>query len=263
VPRRLRSRSSLACLLLALTLAACQSSGGNGAPSASVGSRTSLPPLSASPLPVSLPRPTDVPTDGTCEDENVCLGLLAAGSTYQTKAFEPRITLAPPADGWENLSDEGAVFMLLPVDAPGDAIAFFRGANAVEPDGTTASADDTVEGLSVWLASNDLLDVTTSAPVIVGGLQGVTMDIKIAAGAINHPAGCPVQTCVPIFKGADPSAKPPWHWDWGSLDSEIQRLYLVKATDGVVAIFVDSYDGTTFEALTKAADGILAGLKFG
>jgi hypothetical protein len=89
------------------------------------------------------------------------------------------------------------------------------------------------------------------------------MDIKIAADAVNHPGDCPVQTCVPIFKGADPSAKPPWHWDWGSGDGETQRLYLLNAMDGVVAIFVDSYDGTTFDALTTAADGILTGLSFG
>jgi hypothetical protein len=263
VPRRLQARSPLAWLLLALTLTACQSPGSNAAPSTSVGSPTSLPSPTATALPLSLPRPTDIPTDGNCEDGSVCLGLLAAGTTYHTEAFEPAITLTPPADGWENLSDEGAVFMLLSIDAPGDAIAFFRGAKAVEPDGTTASADDTVQGLSGWLASNNLLDVTTATPVTVGGLQGVTMDIKIAADAVNHPADCPVQVCVPIFKGADPSAKPPWHWDWGSTDGETQRLYLLNAMDGVVAIFVDSYDGTTFDALTMAADGILAGLRFG
>jgi hypothetical protein len=263
VPRPLQARSSLGWLLLALTLTACQSSGSSGAPSASAGSPTSLPSPSATALPLSLPRPTDIPTDGTCEEGHVCLGLLAAGTTYHTEAFEPTITVTPPADGWENLSDEGAVFMLLSIDAPGDAIAFFRGAKAVKPDGTTASADDTVEGLSSWLASNDLLDVTTATPVTVGGLQGVAMDIKIAADAVNHPADCPVQTCIPIFKGEDSSAKPPWHWDWGSVDGETQRLYLLNAADGVVAIFVDSYDGLTFDALTTAADGILAGLRFG
>jgi hypothetical protein len=242
---------------------ACQTSGGSRAPSASAGSPSSPPSPTATALPISLPRPTDIPTDGTCEDEHICLGLLAAGTTYHTEAFEPTITLTPPADGWENLSDEGAVFMLLPIDAPGDAIAFFRGVKAVEPDGTTASAEDTVEGLSGWLASNDLLDVTTATPVTVGGLAGVTMDIKIAADAVNHPGDCPVPTCVPIFRGADPSAKPLWHWDWGSGDGETQRLYLLNAMDGVVAIFVDSYDGTTFDALTTAADGILTGLSFG
>jgi hypothetical protein len=32
--------------------------------------------------------------------------------------------------------------------------------------------------------------------------------------------------------------------------------------DGVVLIFVDSLDGTTFDALTRRADAILATVKF-
>jgi len=79
---------------------------------------------------------------------------------------------------------------------------------------------------------------------------------------VNHLSGCPVQTCVPIFKGQDLTAAPPGHWDWGSAGSEIQRLYLLTAKDGVVVIFVDSLDGTTLNTLSKAADQILAGLKF-
>jgi hypothetical protein len=37
----------------------------------------------------------------------------------------------------------------------------------------------------------------------------------------------------------------------------------LKATDGVVAIFIDSLDGTTFGTLTTSADRILDGVKFG
>jgi len=217
----------------------------------------------ATPLPLAVSRPTDIPTDGTCDEGHICLGLLAAGKTYQSAAFEPRITFTVPSSGWENLGDEGAAFQLRPISAPGDAIAFFRGARAVAADGTFASADDTVAGLSDWLASNALLDVTPARAVSVGGLSGLTMDIKIAAGAVSHPSDCPVQTCVTIFKGQDLSAHPPWHWDWGSAGPEIQRLYLLTATDGVVVIFIDSLDGTTFDTLTTAADRILAGLTFG
>lgn len=260
--RRLQPPPSLA-VVVALALAACQS-GTGGSPPASAASPSSATTPSATPLPVAVPRPTDIPTDGSCEDEHVCLGLLAADTTYKTEAFEPTISFSVPSADWENLADEGAAFQLLRISAPGDAIAFFRGARALEADGVTfASADETVAGLADWLASDELLDVTPATPVTIGGLSGVSMDIKIAAGAANHPSDCPVQVCVPIFKGQDLTAHPPWHWDWGSGDGEIQRLYLLTATDGVVAIFVDSLDGTTFDTLTTSADQILAGLTFG
>jgi hypothetical protein len=168
-----------------------------------------------------------------------------------------------PVGGWENLADESTVFQLLPISTPGDAIAFFRGARAVAADGSFAQVNATIDGLATWLRSHELLHVTPSKRVTVGGLSGLAMDIAIAPGAVSHPSDCPVQTCVPIFKGQDLSARPPWHWDWGLAGTETQRLYLLKATDGVVAIFIDSLDGTTFGTLTKSADRILDGVKFG
>jgi hypothetical protein len=39
-------------------------------------------------------------------------------------------------------------------------------------------------------------------------------------------------------------------------------MYVLTATAGVVLIFVDSLDGTTFDALAKRADTILATVKF-
>jgi hypothetical protein len=169
-----------------------------------------------------------------------------------------------PSPDWENLVDAEYVFQLYSISEPGDLIIFFREPTALEPDGiTSATADATVAGLTDWLASHPLLDVTPATSVTIGGLSGVSMEIRIAPGAVNHPSWCPVQTCIPVFKGQDPTAKPPWHWDWGSNDGETQRLYLLNASDGVIAVFVDSYDGTTFDALLQASDQILAGLTFG
>ena len=192
------------------------------------------------------------------------MGLLAPGVTYHTQAFEPAMSFTVPSSDWENLVDAGYVFQLQWISEPGDAIVFFREPTALEPDGiTSAKADATVAGLTDWLSSHPLLEVTPATSVTIGGLSGVSMDIRIAPGAVNHPLECPVQTCVVIFKGQDSTAKPPWHWDWGSIDGETQRLYLLTASDGVIAIFVDSFDGTTFDALVQASDHILAGLTFG
>ena len=251
-------------MLLSVTLAACQSGVSTGSPSAPAVSPNAATSPSASALPLSLPRPTDIPTDGTCKDEHVCLGLLAPGVTYHTQAFEPAMSFTVPSSDWENLVDAGYVFQLQWISEPGDAIVFFREPTALEPDGiTSAKADATVAGLTDWLSSHPLLEVTPATSVTIGGLSGMSMDIRIAPGAVNRVPECPVQTCVVIFKGQDSTAKPPWHWDWGSIDGETQRLYLLTASDGVIAIFVDSFDGTTFDALVQASDQILAGLTFG
>ena len=69
---------------------------------------------------------------------------------------------------------------------------------------------------------------------------------------------CPVPRCLGLFKGQGST----WAWDWGTADSEMQRLYVLDGKDGAVLIMVDSLDGTTFESVTTAADAILASVKF-
>ena len=208
-----------------------------------------------------MPRPTDVPTDGTCEDGHPCLGLLASGKAYTTTDFRPHVTFSVPDTGWENLVDGEGGFQLLPIDTPGDAIAFFR-----EPKASgagSAAVGSSVEDLAAWLAANPLLEVTAPQPVTVGGAAGVSMDIRIAAGAAVEDPGCPVQVCVPLMKGLDPSLPVEWDWDWGSAGPEVQRLYLVTTNEGVVAIFVDSLDGVSFDSLTTRAGVILGTVQFG
>jgi hypothetical protein len=165
--------------------------------------------------------------------------------------------------GWENLSDEGGAFGLVPIDRPGDAIMFFREPKATTPDGNPVfSVDITVDAIKRWLATDTAITVGPMTDVTVGGLSGVKTEIAVAAGVDSHPGDCPVKTCVSIFKGVDPAAVKTWQWDWGTASSEAQRLYLLATTDGVVAIFVDSLDGTTFPALSATADKILATIKF-
>jgi hypothetical protein len=209
-----------------------------------------------------VPRPTDIPTDGACESGDTCLGLLSPG-TYHTKVFSPGFAFSLTASGWGNLADAGGDFALLPTATPGDGIYFFRRPRATKPDGTLdASAGTTAEALVAWLAANAAWTVTPAKDVSVGGLTGSQIDAVIGQEVLTHPSDCPVQVCVVLFRGKDPSTKPTWQWDWGSAGPEKQRLYLLSAGDEVVLIAVDSLDGTTFAALTKAADEILATVEF-
>lgn len=275
--RGVRASAPLVGLVLALLLSACQSSTASSSftpssaavsPSPAAAGPSATPASTASstaaPLPSAIRRPTDIPIDGTCETGETCLGLLAAG-VHHTQVFKPGFAFTMAASGWENLSQTGGVFSLLPIDSPGDGIWFFRQPKATAPDGTPVfSVDISVDAIKAWLATNKALSVGPVTQASVGGLKGVWMDLAIPATASpGGSAGCSsVQVCVSIFKGVDPSAIKTWTWDWGTASPERQRLYLLTATDGVIAIFVDSFDPTTFDALNKAADTILATVRF-
>jgi hypothetical protein len=188
--------------------------------------------------------------------------VLAAGA-HHTATFKPGFGFTMPAAGWENLSDEGGAFGLLPIDSPGDTIVFFRDPTATTPEGDLIlSVDSTVDAIAAWLPTNAALTVGSATKASVGGLKGVRMDIAAAPSA-TPSVNCPVETCVAFFKAIDPAPVKTWQWDWGAVTSERQRLYLLTTADGgVIAIFVDSLDGTTFDTMTAAADTILATVKF-
>lgn len=256
--RRSRRLTTTAIVLLALAGVACQAAPTGG--TASVAPSLPASP-SATPKPIGLPRPTDVPTDGTCEEGHACLGVLISGKDYSTTDFLPHVTFSVPDPGWENLVDSEGTFQLLPIATPGDGILFFREPKA---SGSGASSvGSTVGDLAAWVQGNPQLAVSTPEAVTIGGLAGLSMDIRLAADARNQDPSCPVQVCVPIFKGLDPTPPVEWDWDWASAGTEAQRLYLVTATDGtVVAIFVDSLDGTSFDLLTPQAEVILKTVRF-
>jgi hypothetical protein len=268
--RRDRIAPVAATVFLAMLLAACQGSTGASSSASPASVETSSPAPAASslaaitprptapPLPLAIPRPTDLPTDGACESGHTCLGLLGPG-TYHTKAFRPGFEFTISAGSWENLADTGGDLLLQSIDSPGDVIAFFRQPRATKPDGTlVAGVSMNVKAIDAWLATNEALTVSPPTPVSVGGLSGVRRDITLAPGVQSHQSDCPVQVCALVFLGRSST----WEWTWGFAGPERQRLYLLSAPDGVIAVFVDSLDGTTFETLTKAADKILATVKF-
>lgn len=258
------ARFPATAVVLSVVLAACQSAG----PASQVASAT--PTTAATPVPSPTgkpdvaPRPSDVPTDGKCETGHSCLGLLSAGTTYRTKAFAPQLTFTMPFNGWENIADEGGIFQLLPISAPGDIIGFFRNPAAATPEGKFASGvGSTPNDLATWLAGNDQLQVTPAKAVTVGGLKGLQMDVRLADDATaTGPADCPTATCVTVFLGEDPSSSPTWEWDWALAGVERMRVYLLTSKHGTIVVIVDSVDGTTFDATSQAADKILPTVKF-
>jgi hypothetical protein len=199
-----------------------------------------------------------VPTDGSCEEGLTCLGVLTGG-THHTEHFSPGFGFDMSSDRWVNFAENGGSFAFLSIDRPGDAILFFREPWPTKPDGVRApSVASVVADLTDWLTTNPALVATKPQPVTIGGLAGTRMDLALAPGAENGDPSCPVQVCVNLFIGRSRT----WEWDWGFAGPERQRVYLLEAPDAVLAIFVDSLDGTTFDEMIVDADAILATVRF-
>ena len=258
-----------ALVLVTILVAACQGAGTATVAPGATATVTSPPastvaatlaPTTAPTKPVTLPRIEDLPLDGTCEDENTsCLGALEAGKVYTTTVFEPATSFAMPNGDWVNPFETGGSFGLLSKREIGDAIVFFREARAVDK-----SIGATVTDIATWLETNDSFTVTPFEPATIGGLTGVSMDIRLALGATNQDEGCPVQVCVPILRGDDPVLNDPylWHWGWSSAGTEAQRLYLLDGKDTIIAIFLDSPDGLTLDALNQTFDAMKPTIAF-
>jgi hypothetical protein len=247
---------------LALLTSACSSPGG---------SASATPPATATPTPsvkpLVAPRPTDIPTDGACERNQVCLGLLKPGVTYHTKNFAPAFSFSVQGPQWENIAMEGGIVQLLDITHPGDLIAFFRNPRAADENGTIANVGDSVQDLSAWLASYDKLETTPATKASLGGLSGMVLEARIADGVTNPGASsgasdCPARVCVSFFRGSDPNGKPPWNWDWGFAGKESARIFLLNSKEGVITVLVDALDPSSYDSLNHAADAIFKTVKF-
>lgn len=266
--RRIRALLVAAAVSLTGCATSIPSASGPGSPApaptvpASQAEATITASPTSQPRPTAIPRPNDIPTDGTCDPNHACLGLLVPG-TYHTEAFVPGFGFAVAEPGWENLQMSGGIFDLTSITAPGDRIAFLARARATEPDGSRAPGiESSVAALAAWLPSNGSLSTTPAEAVTIGGLQGRWWDVTVSPTATSTPTDCPTLACVMFLQGRDPSSKPTWVWDVGVASSERLRLYLLDWKEDVVAIVVDSLDGTTFDVQTKAADAILSSVVF-
>ncbi len=208
---------------------------------------------------MSLQRPTDIPTDGSCVATHSCLGLLAPGP-YHSQVFELGFSFTVAKAGWQNREDVAWILPILPIDHPGDAVVFFRGPR-VSADFATilASVGADVPSMAAWFTANSSLQVTKPVDTTIGGLAGKWFDVAISAGAPNADPSCPARVCQSVLVGP---SQPGGLWSWGLAGTEKQRIYLLAGAKGTVAIVVDSFDGTSFDDLAARASELLATVKF-
>lgn len=184
-----------------------------------------------------------------------CLGPLEAG-TYTTTVFSPAITYTVP-QGWANGEDLLGNFLLQLEDDP-RYLGIYRNVAAPfeceeRPD---PGVDRSVYALSNWLSDHPGLETSKPAPVSVGGLDGVYLDISLAG---SWTTTCPFsagQPVVPFIVGGDPSSL-----HHVILPGFQERLYLLAHEDGNVAIEVGPEGGSLEEYLEEVAP-IIQSLRF-
>lgn len=211
-------------------------------------------------LPISLPRPTSLPTDGSCEPSASCLGTLAAG-THQTSVFRPTTTFTT-AGGWANREDRGGIFDLRSTAIPGDTMLLLRDPVPLRDGRIVSGVGTDARALAAWLAKDSRLTVNGVASASIGGLDGMRLELAIAPGVSGRPLGCATQVCVDLFTATDPALRPVWQYRISLSGPERATVYLLDSRPGVIMIVVDSLDGRTLDRLQAAAAPILASMHF-
>lgn len=204
------------------------------------------PGAAARPTPVVCPNPAG----------GRCIGPLAPGRVYTSKAFGPRVSYSVPSRGWSNFEDWPGSYGLL---APGNTLAGVDGATsdfiglftsiaaARFTDLSTCAAEavpgvpHTPAAIARWVRANEQLRVGGPWPAAVGGLRGVRIDVRVAPGAALPTCFAPDQnrsfTVALLLLGLEPSSALQ-----GVQTGMTVRLYLLRYRGGTLAIFLQDVD---------------------
>lgn len=198
-----------------------------------------------------------------------CLGDLAAGS-YRTRQFRPTVHYTVPA-GWTNPQDLPGNLLLQPAGGDERFVGIYR--NVTVPDGCLERADPavgtSVDAILTWLVDHPGLQTSAPAPVTVGGLTGVRLDISLAPA---WRTTCPFSTgrpVVAILYGAGPSVL-----HHTLLPGFAERLYLLQldttpgetgdAGTGTGNLVIEvGPEGRSLPELVQAAQPLLSSIRFG
>jgi hypothetical protein len=245
---------------LAILVAAC--SGSASSPTASA------PPAASSPTPTS--TPVAEPTRPTCPSPHggSCLGPLEPG-TYETVRFVTPITYTVPA-GWANFEDLPGNFLLIPpggsndgVDAgTSDYIGIYQGVEiAVAVEACRAAPDPEVgrspEAMLAALAASPGLAVTEPEPVVIGGLEGLSADIRLVEGWEGTCPDAPFPL-VPLTIGGSPA-----ELEHAQIPMMTTRLSILELGDTNIVIEISDIDDAPGGIGDPAYEAVIAGLVFG
>jgi hypothetical protein len=205
---------------------------------------------------------------------SVCLGDLDAGAHISTtyNPFVPRnayvydygrLSYVVP-EGWTNQVDGPDGFALARQGSPEAAI--FLNSTAIA-DSQAPGCPGTIEpgightaaALGAWLTTLAGVDATTPAPVTVGGLDGVTLDVSIKP---TWTQTCPFsggKPYVAMFTNGDAVN----NYDWGLAAGGAARLFLLDLPDGrTTLVEVEAPDRATWDTFVTEAMPIIGSFQF-
>ncbi len=208
------------------------------------------------------------PTRPPCPSRHggACLGPLEPG-TYETFKFLTPITYTVPV-GWANFEDFRGNFLLIPpggsndgVDAgTSDYIGIYHGVEVA--DAACRAAPEPGIGRSpsamlAALATRPGLAVTEPEPVAIGGLEGLSADIRLVEGWEATCPGAPFPM-VPLTFGVGPA-----DLEHSQIPMMTTRLSILELGDTNIVIEISDIDDTPGGIGDPAYEAVIADLVFG
>jgi hypothetical protein len=188
-----------------------------------------------------------------------------APGAYTTKVLGLTTDYVLP-EGWDVDERPGGLFFGPPGwterFAPLVVFNAVRAAHQSCQEQTDPSVGLTAAALANWVAAHPDLDVTAPRPVELAGLQGFTLDHRLAPGRTPPCEVAPEISIVPLmFRPPNDTAEMLF---WGQSNGWIARYYLLDVPDGsvmMVAIEVEG-DRAALEALVETVEPVLRSFAF-
>lgn len=228
--------------------------------------RSTAPSASADALPSSegLARPPldEIPTDGSCDEDRICLGVLEPGR-HEVTYFEPPFSFRVEDEGWVNVRASGGLVLFLDRTAPGDELSIYQGARARTFDNKlVAGQGRSPEEFVAWLAQRADLAVTSPEATTVGGLHGWWMDVTVLQSAPRGLSDCPAEPCVAIASGIEPTDMPTWEWELRLWARAAYRIYALDADGRTVLIVMTAWDEVDLPGAAERMGRIVDSMAF-
>jgi hypothetical protein len=186
-------------------------------------------------------------------------GSLSAGS-HSSVNFTPGLRFDVPS-GWTTVDDDDGYFVL---GRPGTTSAIVLQTQPViasddqDCAGLAApGAARTVDGIVGALRSDARLVTSVALPVTIGRFTGQVVDLQLAPGWTGTCKWSDGKPAALVLTVADPPG--PF---FGVIGRERVRQFLLEVGNDVVAIGIDSVDGSDFDSFVSLATPIVQSFRF-
>jgi hypothetical protein len=199
----------------------------------------------------------------TTIDSGITIGSELDPGTYTSTFFATPITFTVP-EGWKVFEDEPGQFGLARMTNDGPPLLVLRDVRVAAADCSEAPEEGvgySAEEFAAWLAAHEGLTTTDPAPVTIGGLEGMVIDVSLDP---SWTTPCPFSGGQPIVMtlvGTEISRG----LHWGIDATEEQRIWLLdlpEVSGGNVVILADACSGVAPADQLTAAQQVVDSITF-